>query len=66
MTDDQVADLRRRFSDDDVLELTYQIGVGNMRARVDTAAGITEQGFDSGDACRPPGRDSGESRADRP
>ena len=54
VTDEQVADLRRRFGDDGVMELTYQIGVENMRARMNTALGITEQGFSSGDACRVP------------
>lgn len=54
VTDEQVADLRRRFGDAGVVELTYQIGVENMRARMNTALGITEQGFSSGDACRLP------------
>jgi AhpD family alkylhydroperoxidase len=54
VTDEQVADLRNRFGDDGVIELTYQIGVENMRARVNSALGITEQGFNSGDACRIP------------
>jgi alkylhydroperoxidase family enzyme len=54
VTDDQVADLRRRFGDAGVMELTYQIGIENMRARMNTALGITEQGFSSGDACRTP------------
>lgn len=54
VTDEQVADLRRRFGDDGVIELTYQIGVENMRARMYAALGITEQGFSSGDACRVP------------
>ena len=54
VTDEQVADLRRRFGDAGVIELTYQIGVENMRARINTALGITEQGFNSGDACRIP------------
>jgi AhpD family alkylhydroperoxidase len=54
VTDQQVADLRRRFGDAGVMELTYQIGVENMRARMNTALGITEQGFNSGDACRIP------------
>jgi len=54
VTDDQVADLRRRFGDAGVIELTYQIGIENMRARMNTALGITEQGFNSGDACRVP------------
>jgi alkylhydroperoxidase family enzyme len=54
VTDEQVADLKRRFGDDGVIELTYQIGVENMRARMYSALGITEQGFNSGDACRVP------------
>jgi uncharacterized peroxidase-related enzyme len=54
VTDEQVADLRDRFGDDGVIELTYQIGVENMRARMYSALGITEQGFSSGDACRVP------------
>jgi AhpD family alkylhydroperoxidase len=54
VTDEQVADLRRRFSDAGVIELTYQIGIENMRARMNTALGITEQGFSSGEACRVP------------
>lgn len=54
VTDEMVADLRIRFGDDGVMELTYQIGVENMRARMNTALGITEQGFSSGDACRVP------------
>jgi AhpD family alkylhydroperoxidase len=54
VTDEQVADLRARFGDAGVVELTYQIGVENMRARMYSALGITEQGFDSDDACRIP------------
>ncbi len=54
ITDEQVDDLRHRFGDDGVIELTYQIGVENMRARMYSALGITEQGFSSGDACRVP------------
>jgi AhpD family alkylhydroperoxidase len=63
VTDDQVADLRRRFGDAGVIELTYQIGVENMRARVNTALGITEQGFNSGDACRVPWAVAGQDDA---
>jgi hypothetical protein len=37
-----------------VIELTYQIGLENMRARVNATLGLTEQGFNSGDACRIP------------
>ena len=54
VTDTQVADLRARFGENGVIELTYQIGIENMRARMNTALGITEQGFNSGDACRVP------------
>ena len=54
VTDEQVVDLRRRFGDAGTMELTYQIGIENMRARMNTALGITEQGFGSGDACRVP------------
>jgi len=54
VTDEQVADLRGRFGDAGLIELTYQIGVENMRARMNSALGITEQGFNSGDSCRIP------------
>ena len=54
VTDEQIADLEARFGDAGVFELTYQIGLENMRARMNTALGITEQGFSSGDACRVP------------
>ncbi len=54
ITDEQVDDLRRRFGAAGVVELTYQIGVENMRSRMNSALGITEQGFSSGDACRIP------------
>ena len=57
VTDEQVADLERRFGKDGVIELTYQIGLENMRARMYSALGITEQGFNSGDACRVPWAD---------
>ena len=54
VTDEQIADLKARFGDAGVFELTYQIGLENMRARMNSALGITEQGFNSGDACRIP------------
>jgi AhpD family alkylhydroperoxidase len=54
VTDEQVSDLRARFGDAGVIELSYQIGIENMRARMNAALGITEQGFNSGDACRIP------------
>ena len=53
-TDEQVADLERRFGRDGVVELTYQISLENQRARFNHALGITAQGFGSGDTCRVP------------
>ncbi|PYE19463.1 alkylhydroperoxidase family enzyme [Williamsia limnetica] len=57
VTDDQVADLQRRFGNKGVIELTYQIGVENQRARTNAALGITDQGF-STDSCRVPWAES--------
>jgi AhpD family alkylhydroperoxidase len=54
VTDEQVAGLERRFGRAGVIELTYQIAQENMRSRMNSALGITEQGFSSGDACRVP------------
>jgi AhpD family alkylhydroperoxidase len=61
-TDEQVADLERRFGRDGVVELTYQIALENMRSRMNSALGITEQGFNSGDACRVPWADAEATR----
>jgi len=63
VTDQQVDDLRARFGADGVIELTYQIGIENMRARMYSALGITEQGFNSGDACRAPWLDGPDQAA---
>jgi AhpD family alkylhydroperoxidase len=54
VTDEQVAELRTEFGDQGVIELTYQIGLENMRARFNSALDITDQGFTSGDACAIP------------
>jgi AhpD family alkylhydroperoxidase len=54
VTDEQVADLQRRFGRDGVVELTFQISLENQRSRMNSALGITEQGFSSGEACRVP------------
>lgn len=43
VTDEQVADLERRFGRAGVVELTYQIGLENMRARMNSALGIHDQ-----------------------
>ncbi|WP_207842928.1 carboxymuconolactone decarboxylase family protein [Williamsia soli] len=55
-TDEQVADLQERFGNKGVIEVTYQIGLENQRARVNAALGITDQGF-STDSCRVPWAD---------
>lgn len=54
VTDAQVADLETRFGRAGVVELTYQIGLENMRARVNSSLGVAEQGFSSGESCRVP------------
>ncbi|MBK1786579.1 carboxymuconolactone decarboxylase family protein [Prauserella cavernicola] len=54
VTDEQVAELEREFGSKGVIELSYQIGLENMRARVNSALDITDQGFTSGEACRVP------------
>lgn len=54
VTDEQVAELANVFGYKGVVELTYQIALENMRARTNSALGIAEQGFSSGDACRVP------------
>jgi AhpD family alkylhydroperoxidase len=45
VTDDMVADLRTRFSDAEVIELTAMIALENQRSRINTALGLTSQGF---------------------
>ena len=62
VTDEQVADLERRFGRAGVVELTYQIALENMRSRMNSALGITAQGFNSGDACRVPWADAEAAR----
>jgi AhpD family alkylhydroperoxidase len=54
VTDEQVAELRGEFGDKGVVELTYLIALENMRARLNLALDITDQGFASGEACRVP------------
>lgn len=51
VTDEQVADLERRFGRAGVVELTYQIGLENARSRFNSALGITAQGFGT-ESCR--------------
>ena len=54
VTDEQVAALTAAFGEAGVIELTYHIGLENMRARVNSALGIVDQGFSTGEACRIP------------
>ncbi|WP_410673386.1 carboxymuconolactone decarboxylase family protein [Amycolatopsis sp. cmx-4-68] len=54
VTDEQVAELEREFGRAGVVELTYQIALENSRARMNSALGVVDQGFTSGDACRVP------------
>lgn len=64
-TDEQVAELVAEFGQEGVLELTYQIGLENMRARMYSALDVRDQGFTSGDACRiPVPADAPEARAE--
>ncbi|HEY5855324.1 MAG TPA: carboxymuconolactone decarboxylase family protein [Aldersonia sp.] len=65
VTDEQVADLERRFGRAGVIELTYQIALENLRSRQNAALGITDQGF-STEACRVPWAESMPSAAPAP
>lgn len=49
--DAMVADLRDRFGDAGVVELTYLIALENLRSRFNSALGLSSQGFSSGDVC---------------
>jgi alkylhydroperoxidase family enzyme len=51
VTDEMVADLRERFGDAGVVELTYLIALENMRARFNSSLGLASQGFSTGEAC---------------
>ncbi|WP_158840664.1 carboxymuconolactone decarboxylase family protein [Saccharothrix deserti] len=54
VTDEQVAELDRRLGHKGLVELTYLIALENQRGRFNSAFGITDQGFTSGDACLVP------------
>jgi alkylhydroperoxidase family enzyme len=45
VTDDLVAELRKHLSEAQLVELTAVIAVENMRSRIDSALGLTAQGF---------------------
>ena len=65
VTDEQVAELVAEFGEPGVLELTYQVGLENMRARINSALDITDQGFTSGDACLIPVPADGQPAAEQ-
>lgn len=64
VTDEQVADLERRFGRDGVVELTFLIALENLRSRMNSALGATAQGFSSG-ACRVPWATETQAEPDR-
>jgi len=45
VTDEMVAELRRRLDDAQLVELTMMIAVENVRSRFNSALGLTSQGF---------------------
>lgn len=54
VTDEMVAGLRGRLDDAELVELTMMVGVENLRSRVNSALGLTSQGFT--DRCDIPAR----------
>jgi hypothetical protein len=54
VTDDLVARLRQHLDEAQLVELTAIIAVENMRSRMNSALGLTAQGFT--DRCEPEGR----------
>lgn len=57
--DEIVADLRGRFGNAGLVELTYLIALENMRGRFNSALGLSSQGFSTGDTCVIPGAAAG-------
>ncbi len=54
VTDEMVADLRTRFRDDELVEITAMVALENSRSRLNAAFGLTSQGFQ--DSCDLPTR----------
>jgi AhpD family alkylhydroperoxidase len=54
VTDEQMTELVAEFGKAGVIELSYLISLENARGRFNSALGITDQGFTSGDACKIP------------
>lgn len=65
VTDEMVADLRRRFGEKGVVELTYLVALENMRSRFNLALGLSSQGFSSGEACALAEQGWAQQRSDR-
>lgn len=63
--DDMVADLRERFGDAGLVELTYLVVLENMRSRFNKSLGLSSQGFSS-DACVIPLTSRARSEAAQP
>src|SRR5690554_6546360 len=53
VTDEQVEELRARLSDAELVELTTIIAVENQRSRINSAMGLTSQGFKDQCELRP-------------
>ena len=45
VSDEMVADLRTRLTDEQLVELTYWVALENSRSRINAAMGLTGQGF---------------------
>ncbi|MGY2066815.1 carboxymuconolactone decarboxylase family protein [Blastococcus sp. SYSU DS0619] len=56
VTDEMVAGLRRHLDDAELVELTMMVAVENSRSRLNSALGLTSQGFS--DRCAAPARTS--------
>ena len=56
VSDELVARLRERFSDAQIVELTWAAAIENMRARINYALGIESQDYMEGAACTLPER----------
>jgi len=55
-TDEQVADLRKTLSDEQLVELTTAIAWENFRARFNRGFDVQDQGFSEGAVCAIPDR----------
>jgi alkylhydroperoxidase family enzyme len=53
VTDDLAEDLASRLGEPAFVELTMMVALENLRSRVNSAAGLTSQGFSDACAVRP-------------